>query len=91
MCDSSTYYSVYRYSYGQPVRGNWTAVIEVTDEDAPWFSRPPVKPITLLRNGVLDVETGCYSLKLPSDQLGVLKYDGSYDKTVKVLFYSCLS
>ena len=79
-------HSVFRYSYGQPVKGTWAALIEVTEREIYYFrdGRRLVGPTTLLRNGVLDARTGCHSLKLPSDQLGIFQFNHGVLKTVKV-------
>ena len=86
----SNFSSKNRYSYGQPVKGTWRATVEVTSNKGRyyrWRMQPPVAPIKLERKGSLNDDTGCYSLKLSGDDLGITKFDGTIDKNIEVFIY----
>lgn len=53
-----------------------------------WRNRPPIDNINLEKEGVLNEENGCHSLKLSGDQLGISSFDGSIEKVIKVSYHS---
>ena len=81
-----------RYSYGQPVRGTWSATIQVTTSNWRynnewWDSDRDVGAIvkTMERKGTLDAATGCSQLKVAGDGLGLhLGADDDDDRNVRV-------
>lgn len=68
------------------MKGKWKANITASSEAIywSWDSEKKIAPIQLTREGALNGDTGCYTMKLPGDQLGVSSYESSIKKTIKV-------
>ena len=53
-----------------------------------WKNLPPTPPVDIEKKGSLNHDTGCYTIRLSGDQLGITTYDGAIEKTVTVVLLS---
>ena len=80
---------IHRYSYGQPVRGSMKANIKVKSSARFYHRRyshsgETISDVEIDREGALNGETGCHTLKLSGDQLGITNYRSHVQKTLQV-------